>query len=69
MGVGRLTFFLPKGGSLQRASRLPRPCCAQVLARSRLTWRGRTQYQEEQEKGGWCDATLNRFSLNWYLIF
>lgn len=30
-------FFLPKGGSLQRASRLLRPWWAQVLARSRLT--------------------------------
>lgn len=66
-----LTFFLPKGGSLQRASRLLRPWWAQVLARSRLTWRG-----EEEGKGGEgrrcemlrCDATSNRFSLICCLI-
>lgn len=69
MAVGCLTFFLPKGGSLQRASRLPWPCWAQVLARSRLTWR------EDTASGGAgggdkkCDATLNRSSLIWCLIF
>lgn len=45
-----LTFFLPKGGSLQRASRLLRPWWAQVLARSRLTWRGEEEGRGEEEE-------------------
>lgn len=45
-----LTFFRPKGGSLHRASRLPRPCWAQVPAWSRLTWRERRTHNNNMRR-------------------